>query len=85
MITADLLRAAGMTMTGVGIDELDHALTTGPPHGRDDAQAAARIEFTAAGAGQPGGPVHQNVPLPRRRRGLSRLFCRHPQVRLAAR
>jgi hypothetical protein len=56
VITADLLRAAGMTMTGVGIDELDHALTTGPPHGRDDAQAAARIEFTAAGAGQPRRP-----------------------------
>jgi hypothetical protein len=56
VITADLLRAAGMTMTGVGIDELDHALTTGPPHGRDNAQAAARIEFTAAGASQPRRP-----------------------------
>ena len=40
MITADLLRAAGVTVTGVDIDELDPALTTGPQHGRDLAQAA---------------------------------------------
>ena len=43
-----------MTVTGVDIDELDPALTTGPQHGRDLAQAAARIEFTAAGAAEPG-------------------------------
>ena len=53
-ITADLLRAAGVTVTGVDIDELDPALTTGPQHGRDLARAAARIEFTAAGAAGPG-------------------------------
>ena len=54
VITADLLRAAGVTVTGVDIDELDPALTTGPQHGRDLAQAAARIEFTAASAAEPG-------------------------------
>jgi len=48
-ITADLLRAAGVTVTGVDIDELDPALTTGPRRGHDTAQAAARILFTAAG------------------------------------
>ena len=42
-----------MTVTGVDIDELDAALTTGPQHGRDLAQAAARIEFTAAGTAEP--------------------------------
>ena len=54
VITADLLRAADVTVTGVDIDDLDPALTTGPQHGRDLAQAAARIEFTAAGATEPG-------------------------------
>ena len=54
VITADLLRAAGVTVTGVDIDELDPALTTGPQHGRDLAQAAARLAFTAAGATEPG-------------------------------
>jgi len=54
VITADLLRAAGVTVTGVDIDELDPALTTGPQHGHDLAQAAVRIEFTAAGATEPG-------------------------------
>jgi bifunctional DNase/RNase len=49
-ITADLLRAAGVTVTGVDIDELDPALTAGPRRGRDTAQAAARIQFTAAGS-----------------------------------
>ncbi len=53
VITADLLRAAGVTVTGVDIDELDPALTTGPRRGRDTAQAAARIQFTAAGAAEP--------------------------------
>ena len=125
MITASLLRAAGVTVTGVDIDELDTALTTGPRHGRDAAPATARIEFTAAGTAEPrqmpvrigyalamaaatGAPVRvadqlldqlavpaqgddlvgqftRDVPLPRRRRGLSRLFRRHPTVRLAAR
>jgi len=51
-ITASLLRAAGVTVTGVDIDELDPALTTGPRRGRDTAQAAARIEFTAAGTAE---------------------------------
>jgi bifunctional DNase/RNase len=52
-ITADLLRAAGVAVTGVDIDELDPALTTGPRRGRDTAQATARIEFTAAGTAEP--------------------------------
>jgi len=53
MITADLLRAADVTATGVDIDELDPALTAGPRRGREPVQAAARIEFTAAGTGEP--------------------------------
>ena len=53
VITAGLLRAAGVTMTGVDIDELDPALTTGPRRGRDGTQATARIEFTAAGTAEP--------------------------------
>ena len=53
VITAGLLRAADVTVTGVDIDELDAALTTGPQHGRDIGQAAARIEFTAAGTADP--------------------------------
>jgi hypothetical protein len=53
VITVGLLRAAGVTVTGVDIDELDPALTTGPRHGRDLAQAAARIGFTAAGTAEP--------------------------------
>jgi bifunctional DNase/RNase len=52
-ITARLLHAADVTVTGVDIDELDPALTTGPRHGRDLAQAAARIGFTAAGTAEP--------------------------------
>jgi hypothetical protein len=48
VITAGLLRAAGVTVTGVDIDELDTALTAGPRRGRDTAQATARLEFTAA-------------------------------------
>jgi len=54
VITADLLRAAGVTVTGVDIDELDPALTTGPQQGRDLAKAAVRIVFTAAGTAEPG-------------------------------
>src|SRR6185312_5564381 len=54
VITANLLRAAGVTVTAVDIDELDPALTTGPQHGRDVAQAAVRIAFTAAGMAEPG-------------------------------
>jgi hypothetical protein len=42
-----------VTVTGVDIDELDAALTTGPRPGRDLAQASARIEFTAAGTDEP--------------------------------
>jgi Domain of unknown function (DUF151) len=53
VITAGLLRAAGVTVTGVDIDELDTTLTTGPRRGRDPAQATARIEFTAAGTAEP--------------------------------
>jgi hypothetical protein len=52
-ITADLLRAAGVTVTGVDIDELDPALTSGPRHGPGTVQATTRIEFTAAGTGEP--------------------------------
>ena len=54
MITADLLRAAGVTVTGVDIDELDPALTSGPRRGREIAQATARIGFATAGAAEPG-------------------------------
>jgi hypothetical protein len=43
-----------VTVTGVDIDELNPALTTRPQHGRDLAQAAARIEFTTAGVAEPG-------------------------------
>jgi hypothetical protein len=113
VITARLLRAADVTVTGVDIDELDTALTTWPRRGHATPQAAARIEFTAAGAAEPrqvpvrigyalamaavidapiwvadqlmgklavpaqGDLVDQftrDVPLPGRRRGLSRLF-----------
>jgi bifunctional DNase/RNase len=49
VITANLLRVAGVTVTGVDIDELDAALTTGPQDGCGLAQAAARIEFTVPG------------------------------------
>jgi bifunctional DNase/RNase len=52
VITAGLLRVAGVTVTGVDIDELDTALTTGPRRGPAMAQATARIEFTAAGAAE---------------------------------
>jgi bifunctional DNase/RNase len=124
VITAGLLRAAGVTVTGVDIDELDAALTAGRRPGRDAAQATARIDFTAAGTAEPrqmtvrigyalalaaatGAPIRvadqlmdqlavpaqedlvgqftKDVPLPRRRRGLSRLVRRHPPARLAAR
>ena len=122
-ITADLLRAAGVTVTGVDIDELDPALTTEPRRGRKIAQSTARIEFTAAGAAEvrqlpvrigyalamaqaTGAPVRvadqlmdrlavpaqndladqftRDVPVPHRRRGMSRLFHRHRHVRVAA-
>jgi bifunctional DNase/RNase len=53
VITADLLRAADVTVTAVDIDELDAALITGSRHGRDLAQASARIEFTMAGTAGP--------------------------------
>jgi hypothetical protein len=52
-ITADLLRAAGVTVTGVDIGELDTALTTGPRRGPSDLRPAARIGFTAAGTAEP--------------------------------
>ena len=123
-ITADLLRAAGVTVTGVDIGELDTALTTGPRRGPSDLRPAARIGFTAAGTAEPrqltvhigyalamaaatGAPVRvadqlmdqiavptqgdlvgqftKNVPLPRRRRGLPRLFRGHSPVRPATR
>ena len=89
-------------VTGVDIDELDSSLTTGPRHGREAAQATARIEFTAAGTAEPrqmparigyalamaavpaqgdlAAQFTRDVPLPRRRRGLSRLFRRHLPV-----
>lgn len=49
VITAGLLHAAGVTVTGVDIDELDTTLTTGPWRGRE---ATARIEFTTAGTAE---------------------------------
>jgi hypothetical protein len=117
VITAGLLRAAGVTVTGADIDTLDTRLTAGPRHGHDNAQATARIEFTVAGDAEPrqlpvrigyalalaaaaGAPVRvadqlmdrlavpaqgdlvdqftRDVALPRRRRGLPRLFRGHP-------
>ena len=124
-ITAGLLRAAGVTVTGVDIDELDPALTTGPRRGRATPHATTRIEFTTAGTVEPrqmtvrigyalamaaatGAPIRvadqlmdqlavpvqgdlvgqftRDVPLPRRRRGLSRLVRRGPHwVRQPAR
>jgi hypothetical protein len=116
VITAGLLRAAGVTVTGADIDTLDTGLTAGPRHGHDNAQATARIGFTVAGSAEPrqlpvrigyalalaaaaGAPVRvadqlmdrlavpaqgdlvdqftRDVALPRRRRGLSRLFRGH--------
>jgi hypothetical protein len=54
-----LLQAAGVTVTGMDVDELDAAVTAGP-RGRPEARAWARIEFTtAAGAG----PRQMQVPL----------------------
>ena len=52
-ITAELLRAAGVAVTGVHIDQLDAALTAGPRRGRDGPRPPARIEFTAAGTAGP--------------------------------
>ena len=52
VITAGPLHAAGVTVTGVDIDELDTTLTTGPWRGREAAQATARIEFTTAGTAE---------------------------------
>ena len=54
-LTSRLLQAADVAVTGVDIDELDTAMTSGPRRGRPDGQApaAARIEFTAGGAGAP--------------------------------
>ena len=46
MITAGLLHAAGVTVTGVDIDELDTTLTTGSRRGREAAQATAdRVHY----------------------------------------
>ncbi|MGH3152912.1 MAG: hypothetical protein ACRDOB_19605 [Streptosporangiaceae bacterium] len=117
VITAGLLRTAGVTVTGVAIDELDPALTTGPRRGRDTPPATTRIEFTAAGTAEDRqlpvrigyalalaaatdapirvadqlmdqlavpaqsdlvGQFTRDVPLPRPRRGLSRLVRRGP-------
>jgi len=128
VITVGLLRTAGVTVTGVDIDELNPALTTGPRRGRGTAQTATqattRIEFTAAGTAEPGqmpvrlgyalamaavtgvpvrvagqlmdrlavpaegdlaGQFTRDVPLPRRRRGLSRLVGARKLVRQPAR
>lgn len=46
VITAGLLHAAGVTVTGVDIDELDTTLTTGSRRGREAAQATAdRVHY----------------------------------------
>jgi bifunctional DNase/RNase len=53
-VTARMLRAGDMTVTGVYIDELDAAMTSEPPRGQPDPRASARIEFAAdTGAGVP--------------------------------
>ena len=53
VISAELLRTAGVAVTGVDIDELEAALTTGPRRGRDGPGPSARIQFTAAGTAEP--------------------------------
>jgi bifunctional DNase/RNase len=53
VISAELLRNAGVAVTSVDIDELDAALTTGPRRGRNNHRLSARIEFTAAGTAEP--------------------------------
>jgi len=54
VITANLLQAAGVTVTGVDIETLDAALTAGPQRGPGPlAQATTRVAFTAAGTGEP--------------------------------
>ena len=74
-------------MTGMDIDQLDTAPNVGLRRGGDAAQAAARIEFTAADhravpvEGDLAGQFTRDVPLPRRRRGRSRLFRGGPLVR----
>lgn len=46
VITAGLLHAAGVTVTGVDIDELDTTLTTGPWAGREAAgDRADRVHY----------------------------------------
>ena len=124
VITADLLRAAGVTVTGVDIDELDPALTTGPRRrardragdradrvhrgGHRRARAdAGPLGYALAMAAATGVPVRvadqlmdqlavpaeadlagqftRDVPLPRRRRGLSRLVGGRKLVRQPAR
>jgi hypothetical protein len=52
VITAGLLHAAGVTVTGVDTGELDTTLTTGSRRGCEAAQATARIEFTTAGTAE---------------------------------
>ena len=123
--SAGPLRAAGVTVTGVDIDELDTTLTDrGRRQDASLARAIARIEFTTAGTAEPRqlpvrigytlamaaatgarvrvadqltdqlavpaqddlvGQFTRDVPPPRRRRGLFRLFRGHPQVRPATR
>jgi hypothetical protein len=46
VITAGLLHAAGVTVAGADIDELDTTLTTGSRRGREAAQATAdRVRY----------------------------------------
>jgi bifunctional DNase/RNase len=53
VISAELLRTAGVAVTSVDIDELDAATTTGPRRGHNGLRLPARIEFTAAGTVEP--------------------------------
>jgi bifunctional DNase/RNase len=52
-LTSRMLQGAGVQVTGVEIDELDPALTSGPQRGRSDVRPVARIEFTQAGTAAP--------------------------------
>ena len=116
-LTADLLRAAGVTVASVDIDELDAALTVGPrrgpggphassvrivltPAGAEPREVTARLGNALALADATAAPIRlpdelmnalavpaeadlvaqftRDVPVPRRRRGLSRLFRGRP-------
>jgi len=82
-ITAELLRAAGVTVTGVDIDELDPALTTGPRQGHPAVQVMDRLAVPAQS--DLVDQFTRDVPLPRPHGGLTHLIRPGPRVRQPAR